>query len=191
MLFNTLVFSALATSTLAFPFNVEQRSAGYGRRAPRDPAANLPACGPDTVTCKCPAGSIYQTSSSYAFWPVPAKEITNLTIDFLDTAWFGTSPNSTEGKGTVVGAKRHLFAQLPGSSKVDLITEELTGLTRYQDGGYYMKFQMADAPFYYPKDDGSKGLLAGSWDIVDVRNINGVAYMLWDIHVCFMDVYGE
>lgn len=191
MLFNTLVLSALATSALAFPYNVNQRDADFSGRKQKDPSANLPACGPNTVTCKCPAGSIYQTSSSYAFWPVPASDITALTIDFLNTAWFGTSPDSTEGNGTVVGAKRHLGAQLPGSSKIDVIVEELTGLTRYADGGYYMKFQMADAPFYYPKDDGSKGLLAGSWDIVEVRNINNVAYMLWDIHVCFMDVYGK
>jgi hypothetical protein len=188
MLFNTIVLSALATSALAFPYNVEKRT---NSRKQNDPQANLPACGPNTVTCKCPANSFYQTSSSYAFWPVPASEITRLSVNFLDTAWFGTSPESTEGNGTTVGAKRHLRAQLPEGKNIDLITEELTQLTHYPDGGYYMKFQMADAPFWYEKTGGKKGLLAGSWDIVEVRNINNVAYMLWDIHVCFMDSYGE
>lgn len=188
MLFNTILFSALATSTLAFPFNQIQKRTG-GRN---NPQANLPECGPDVVTCRCPAGSFYQTSSSYAFWPVSASEITRLTVDFLDTAWFGTSPESTEGNGTTVGAKRFLRAALPEGLRDELITEELTELTLYPEGGYWMKFQMGDAPFWYEKAGRNNwGLLAGSWDIVDVREINGMAYMLWDIHVCFSDVYGK
>ncbi|CAO2652185.1 Nn.00g004680.m01.CDS01 [Neocucurbitaria sp. VM-36] len=188
MLFTTIALSALATSTLAFPFNqIEKRNGG---RKSNNPQASLPECGPDTVTCRCPANSFYQTSSSYAFWPVSASEITRLTVNFLDTAWFGTAPERTEGNGTAVGAKRYLRAELPEGKNVELIMEELTELTYYPDGGYWMKFQMGDAPFWYEKEQrGNWGLLAGSWDIVDVREINGMAYMLWDIHVCFMDTY--
>ena len=189
MLFTTIALSALATSTLAFPFNHIEKRTGDRRS---NPQASLPVCGPDTVTCRCPANSFYQTSSSYAFWPVPASEITRLTVNFLDTAWFGTAPERTEGNGTVVGAKRFLRSELPDSKNVELITEQLTELKYYPEGGYWMKFQMGDAPFWYEKKArGNWGLLAGSWDIVDVREINGMTYMLWDIHVCFMDSYGQ
>lgn len=190
MLFTTVVLSALATSTLAFPFqHIEKRQ---NSRRTNYSQSSLPGCGTNTVTCRCPANSFYQTSSSYAFWPVPASEITNLTVDFLDSSWLGTSPESTSGNGTTVGAKRYLRAPLPESKNAELIVEELTELSLKPDGGYSMKFQMADMPFWYEKERrGAWGLLAGSWDLVDVRDINGWAYMLWDIHVCFMDAYGK
>ncbi|KAF1938008.1 hypothetical protein EJ02DRAFT_475210 [Clathrospora elynae] len=183
MLFNAITISALATSTLAFPFNhIEKRAT--------NPQNSLPDCGPASVTCKCPKNSFYQTSSSYAFWPVKASEITRLSSNFLDTAWFGTSPQSIEGNGTVVGAKRHLLAELPGANNLEMIVEQLTRLDFNPDGGYYMKFEMADTPLTYQKTKkGDSGLLAGSWDIVDVRQIGDMTYMLWDIHVCFMDPY--
>ena len=193
MLFTSIILSALATTTLAFPYTqLEKRSGDRNGGNNNNPQASLPLCGPETVTCRCPKNSIYQTSSSYAFWPVAASDITRLTVDFLDTAWFGTAPERTTGNGTTVGAKRYLRAELPEGKNIELIMEELTKLTYYPDGGYYMEFQMGDAPFWYEKTGrGQRGLLAGSWDIVDVRQIGDMTYMLWDIHVCFMDVYGE
>ena len=195
MLFNTVLLSALATTALAFPYNqVEKRNKPVSKRTWRlnDPVAALPECGASVETCRCPTGTFYQTSSSYAFWPVSASEITRLTVDFLDTAWFGTAPESVEGNGTTVGAKRFLRAELPEGKDIALITEELTELVFHPEGGYWMKFEMNDAPFWYEKESqGQWGLLAGSWDIVDVREVNGMAYMLWDIHVCFSDHYGK
>ncbi|KAJ4375873.1 hypothetical protein N0V83_001151 [Neocucurbitaria cava] len=188
MLFTTIVLSALATSTLAFPFKeFEKRNGGHKSN---DPQASLPECNADPVACRCPADSFYQTSSSYSFWPVHASEITRLTVNFLDAAWLGTTPERTEGNGTAVGAKRYLRTELPDSQKAELVMEELTELTLRPDGGYYSKFRMGDAPFWYEKKTpGKKGLIAGSWDNIDVRDINGMAYMLWDIHVCFMDLF--
>lgn len=93
-----------------------------------------------------------------------------------------------------MGAKRYLRAELPEGKNIELITEELTELEMYpNDGGYWMKFQMGDAPFWYEKTGGRgrRGLLAGSWDILEVREVGGMAYMLWDIHVCFSDGYGK
>ncbi|OAL43837.1 hypothetical protein IQ07DRAFT_592644 [Pyrenochaeta sp. DS3sAY3a] len=189
MLFNTLLISALASSALAFPFNqVAKRSGRAGNRRTTPAQAALPDCSPDFVTCRCPADSFYQTSSSYIFWPVPAAEITRLTLNFHETAWFGTSPERVEGNATAVGSKRFLRTELPDSFGTELIVEELTELELYEDGGYWMKFQMGDQPFWYQKKArGQWGLLAGSYDLIDVREVNGMAYMLWDIHICFMD----
>ncbi|KAF2192166.1 hypothetical protein K469DRAFT_555000 [Zopfia rhizophila CBS 207.26] len=151
----------------------------------------LPPCGPNpAVACRCPPGSFYQTSTSYAFYPVAAKEITRITGQFLETAWFGTSPTRTTGQSTKPGAKRFLMGEVPGGTKELLITEKLTKWDAYpNNGGYYMKFQMDDAPVRYQKKDGGRGMLAGSWDIVDVREVNGQTYMLWNIYVCFSDVF--
>ncbi|KAL5372054.1 hypothetical protein DPSP01_013797 [Paraphaeosphaeria sporulosa] len=177
------VVASLAMSALSFPMSIQQRS-----------TADIPTCGPEPQACICPAGSFFQASSSYAIYPVAAKEITRVTGQFLNTAWFGTSPDHVTGSSTTPGAKRFLYAGLPGGSSEYLITEQLTKFeprtTRGRTNvGYYMKFQMADAPLTYNKTDGTQGLLAGSWDIVDVREINGQTLMLWSIYVCFGDAY--
>ncbi len=195
MFVKALAVTALATTTAAFPYRQYTRDSSppnqtYGA-TPADPEASLPLCGPETVTCRCPEGSFYQQSSSFAFWPVPAKDITEITANLFHTGWFGTEPEKTTGNGTEPGAVRYLSAELPGGKNIEVIQERLTELNFTADGGYYMKFQMNDAPMYYEKKEGPDGLLAGSWDIIDVRDINGTAYMLWDIHVCFSDLYGE
>ncbi|KAF2809438.1 uncharacterized protein BDZ99DRAFT_388130 [Mytilinidion resinicola] len=183
-----LLLTTFALSTLSSPVNVS-RNDSYGNQAPQGLAA-APACGPDPVTCRCPTGSFYQTSTSYSFYPVAAKEVTRITGHFLDTAWFGTSPNRTTGQTTTPGAKRYLWGDVPDGKSQLLIAEKLTQFTAYpNDGGYYMKFQMDDAPVKYAKKSGGKGVLAGSWDIVDVREVDGQTFMLWNIYVCFGDLF--
>jgi hypothetical protein len=217
MLLTIFLLSTLAPFALAFPYpQLEKRNSGasYNTSRLKNPQASLPECGPDSVrphttsspaknispttnhttqvTCRCPPNSFYQTSSSYAIYPVTATTLSALTIDFHNTAWFGTSPDYVTGEnGTTIGAKRYLRAELPEGKEIALITEELTELNIYEEGGFWMKFQMADAPIRYEKMGGGKGLLAGSWDILEVREVRGWAYLLWDIHVCFSDHYGE
>ncbi|KAF2490809.1 hypothetical protein BU16DRAFT_516715 [Lophium mytilinum] len=189
MLFKNILLLTFALSALSSPLNASSNGNSYRNSAPQGEAA-APACGPNPVTCRCPKGTFYQTSTSYAFYPVAAKEVTRITGHFLDTAWFGTTPNRTTGQTTTPGAKRFLWGDVPDGKSQLLITEELTQFNAYpNDGGYYMKFQMADAPLKYTKKSGGKGLLAGSWDIVDVREVNGHTFMLWNIYVCFGDLF--
>jgi len=178
MRFNIFAISPLILSALALP------AATKPQPTPTPP--KLPACGPTPQPCSCPAGTYYQESTSFAIIPASVPDLQSIIGDFLNTAWFGTSPTSTIGNGFVPGAQRTLLGGIPGAG-VYPITEKLTQWKPYpNNAGFLQKFQMADTPFYFNMANGAPGILGGTWDTVDVHAIGPHASSwLWNIYACF------
>ncbi|KAA8571064.1 hypothetical protein MFRU_028g00830 [Monilinia fructicola] len=184
MRFSILAITPLIASTFALPAASVANSNSRPHPTPTPP--KLPACGPTPQPCSCPAGTYFQSSTSLAIVPASAADLQSVIGDFLSTAWFGTSPESVTGTGFVPGAQRHLLGGIPGAG-VYPITEELTLWKQYpNNAGFFQKFQMADAPFYFNLTSGAPGILAGTWDIVDVHAIgSSSSSWLWNIYACF------
>ncbi|APA13061.1 hypothetical protein SS1G_08566 [Sclerotinia sclerotiorum 1980 UF-70] len=184
MRFSIFAITPLIASALALPAATVASSNSKSRPTPSPP--KLPACGPTPQPCSCPAGTYYQVSTSVAIVPASASDLQSVIGNFLQTSWFGTSPESITGTGTIPGAQRHLLGEIPGAG-IYPITEELTLYKPYpNNGGFYQKFQMGDAPFYFNMTTGAPGILGGTWDIVDVHAIGSkTSSWLWNIYACF------
>ncbi|ATZ55949.1 hypothetical protein BCIN_12g04930 [Botrytis cinerea B05.10] len=184
MRFSILAITPLIASALALPAATTVDSLSKSRPTPSPP--KLPTCGPTPQPCSCPAGTYYQVSTSIAIIPASVSDLQSIIGDFLSTSWFGTSPESVTGTGFAPGAKRNLLGGIPGAG-VYPITEELTLWKTYpNNAGFYQKFQMADAPFYFNLTTGAPGILAGTWDIMDVHAIgSSSSSWLWNIYACF------
>ncbi|KAL7651608.1 hypothetical protein ACMYSQ_008949 [Aspergillus niger] len=169
--FATFVFSALALPT------------GGNHKA-------LPACDATPRPCSCPTGTFLQNSTSWATWPVPAKGISDITANFFETAWFGTSPSETHGEPYTPGAERVLYGELPNAGVYPMTEELRTFKWLPRNKGYQLTFGLADVPFYYNTTSGPAGQLGGTWEWMDVHAIGKKeTYMLWNIHACFSSAY--
>ncbi|QSZ34267.1 hypothetical protein DSL72_005857 [Monilinia vaccinii-corymbosi] len=184
MRFSILTITPLIASAFALPAATGANSNYRPHPVPTPP--KLPACGPSPQPCSCPAGTYFQSSTSVAIVPVSVPVLQSVIGDFLSTAWFGASPESVTGTGFAPGAKRNIMGGIPGAG-VYLITEELTQWKQYpNNAGFFQKFQMADAPFYFNLTSGAPGILGGTWDIVDVHAIGPrSSSWLWNIYACF------
>ncbi|TGO08142.1 hypothetical protein BTUL_0224g00150 [Botrytis tulipae] len=184
MRFSILAIAPLIASVLALPAATTVDSLSKSRPTPSPP--QLPVCGPTPRPCSCPAGTYYQVSTSVSIIPASVSDLKSIIGDFLVTSWFGTAPESVTGTGFVTGAKRNLLGGIPGAG-VYPITEELTQWNPYpNNAGFFQKFQMADAPFYFNLTTGAPGILGGTWDIMDVHAIgSSSSSWLWNIYACF------
>lgn len=184
MRFSIFAITPLTATALALPAadTANSNSEPHSTLAP----SQLPACGPTPGPCSCPAGTFYKSSTSHSIIPASASDLQAVIGDFLSTAWFGTSPVAVVGTGTTPGAKRTLLSGIPGAGVYPFV-EQLTKFTAYPgNSGFYQKFQMIDTPFDFTMNDGTPGILAGTWDIVDVHAVGSKSTSwLWNIYACF------
>ena len=119
-----------------------------------------------------------------------------ITCKVLQTAWFGASAASTTGNGLIPGATRTIFSGLPDiSPPTEIIpsTEELTQLTPLSGGsspsfknGFFTKWNLIDTPVHYNSTSPSgKGILAGTWDTMEIRAVGHQTFWYWNIYACF------
>ncbi len=180
MIFTTIFLSALATSSFAYPFDIEKRD-----------AAAVPPCGYTVQDCACPDGSTYQKSITSAIYPTDPAPITALTSDFFKTAWFGQTPAKTEGTDNTPGAKRFFPTMLPSGKAPVTVEEELSKLSKNYDGGYTMQFGFTNVPFTYDKTDGTKGHIGGTWETISVSSDGKNTRFQWDTQACFSGPWGK
>ncbi|TGJ80889.1 hypothetical protein E0Z10_g7883 [Xylaria hypoxylon] len=157
----------------------------------------FPKCNADPQGCVCPKGTVFQSSTSYAMVYADTGDLTELISNFTNTAWFGTSPTKIfrggsrhptrlligDVEGVPVPTKEQLMVFTDYSGKSDQ-----SKTTRFEDG-FFMKFQVIDTPIKYSGSSGP-GIIAGSWDIMDVRRIGEQQTMwVWSIYVCFSSAF--
>ncbi|KAI0423632.1 hypothetical protein F5Y09DRAFT_355172 [Xylaria sp. FL1042] len=152
----------------------------------------FPECDATPRSCVCPEGTLFQASTSYAMVYADTGDLTELISNFTDTAWFGTSPTSVSGDAT--HPIRLLIADVDGmpvatKEQLTLFTDysgksDQSGTTRFEDG-FFMKYQAVDTPVTFNGDSGP-GIIAGSWDTMDVRRIGEQETIwVWSIYACF------
>ena len=174
MLFTATLLSALATLTLAYPFEASKRAANA-----------LSACGYTVQNCACPANTTYQKSIASAVYPTVAGPITDISSDFFKSAWFGQSPDKTEGTDNAPGAIRYFPTMLPNGKAPVTVAEQLTSFSKNADGGYTMAFGFANVPFTYPENDGTTGHIGGTWETITVSSDGKTTRFQWDTQLCF------
>jgi len=151
-------------------------------------SSTLPACNAVAGPCTCPPGSFYVHSTTYAFYPAAARDVTAICGNFFDISWFGITVNRTEGPPNRPGSKRAAY-ELPPDGKDKLLTQEqLTNYTRSRDGGFYYSYNSINNPLKYEKTDGTIGAVEGSWEFIDVKEISpGWTSFIWNVHACLTD----
>ncbi|KAF2198588.1 hypothetical protein GQ43DRAFT_443207 [Delitschia confertaspora ATCC 74209] len=150
----------------------------------------LPPCGPASGPCTCPSGSFYVASTTYAFYPASAKDITAITGKFFDISWFGISINQTTGTDKIPGATRAAYEPVPNGVAELLTQEKMTNYTTYRSGGFFFQYEGINLPLKYMKTDGTTGAVAGSWEFIDVKEVTwGWTSFVWNIHACLTDVW--
>ncbi|KAI1120264.1 hypothetical protein F5Y10DRAFT_273241 [Nemania abortiva] len=177
-----LILALLAGSAAATPVTTKQM---------------FPSCNANPQGCVCPKGTVFQSSTSYATVYADTGDLTELISNFTNTAWFGTSPTKIFGgrsmhptrlligdvDGVPVPTKEQLMVFTDYSGKSDQ-----SKTTRFEDG-FFMKFQVIDTPIKYNGNSGP-GIIAGSWDTMDVRRIGEQETMwVWSIYVCFSSAF--
>ncbi|KAI3321622.1 hypothetical protein HD806DRAFT_545820 [Xylariaceae sp. AK1471] len=185
-----LILFLLVGSAAAFPANPRDATNGTEIKP------KFPECDATPQSCVCPNGTFFQASTSYATMYADTGDLTELISNFTNTAWFGTSPTSISGsamhpirlligdvEGVPVATNEQLTVFTDYSGKSDQ-----SKTTRFEDG-FFMKFQVIDTPITYYGDSGP-GIIAGSWDTMDVRRIGEQETMwIWSIYVCFSSAF--
>ncbi|KAI0447483.1 hypothetical protein F4803DRAFT_324897 [Xylaria telfairii] len=181
-----LLLSLLVASAAAFPSTPKYPPNGNNTKP------KFPKCDATPQSCVCPSGTVFQSSTSYATVYADTGDLTELISNFTNTAWFGTSPTSISGDaknpvrlliGDVEGVP------VPTNEKLTVFTDysgksDQSRTTRFNDG-FFMKFEVVDTPITYYGNTG-RGIIAGSWDTMDVRRIGKKETMwVWSIYACF------
>ena len=99
---------------------------------------SLPACSWTPQPCSCPSGTTFVNSTTWAVIDANARDISAITDNFLDSAWFGSVPIATTGDPKQPGATRSL------TQGNDVFVEELFSFHKSLDGSFIMKYQQAD-----------------------------------------------
>ncbi|KAI8946989.1 hypothetical protein F4801DRAFT_30444 [Xylaria longipes] len=197
MLSARLILALLIGSAAAFPAKPRYatNSTKIDGRVPIK--QKFPECDATPQGCVCPQGTVFQSSTSYATVYADTGDLTELISNFTDTAWFGTSPTKTfrgdsmhpirlligDVEGVPVPTREQLMVFIDYSGKSDQ-----SNTTRFEDG-FFMKFEVIDTPITYHGNSGP-GIIAGSWDTMDVRRIGDQETMwVWSIYVCFSSVF--
>ncbi|PKY03679.1 hypothetical protein P168DRAFT_282398 [Aspergillus campestris IBT 28561] len=147
----------------------------------------LPLCSAATPrACACPSGTTFVNSTTWARYPATVKDVTAITGNYFETAWFGSSPIKTAGHPYMVGADRTLMGELPNTAAFPA-TERLTMYKQLPfRSGFQIKYDMVDTPFHYNQTNGEQGQIAGYWEYMEVRAVGpNRTHWLWNIYSCF------
>ena len=73
----------------------------------------LPTCSSLTFgsPCQCPAGTKYETTTTYAVIGANAKDVQALTGSFFNIEWLGMMPEKTAGPDNSIGSTRTDFVR--------------------------------------------------------------------------------
>ncbi|PLN76558.1 hypothetical protein BDW42DRAFT_198896 [Aspergillus taichungensis] len=147
----------------------------------------LPLCSASTPrACACPSGTTFTNSTTWARYPAAVKDVTAITGNYFETAWFGSSPIKTSGQPYTVGADRTLMGELPNTAPFPA-TERLTMHKQLPNhSGFQIKYQMVDAPFHYNQTNGERGQIFGYWEFMEIHAVSPIrTHWVWNIYSCF------
>ncbi|MCJ1366362.1 hypothetical protein MMC16_005490 [Acarospora aff. strigata] len=149
----------------------------------------LPDCGQKDRPCKCPSGTSFLNSTTYAVIGGSAKDIKAIAGSYFNTDWFGFTPDSVTGPDNTKGSWR----TLTGETDVGTYTflERLYEIKEKRDGSFLHKYDQKNNPvIFYPQH--GNGSFAGYWDTLDVKYVDDCKTdVLWNIYACFTNGKSE
>ncbi|CAM1511884.1 Fc.00g093970.m01.CDS01 [Cosmosporella sp. VM-42] len=162
----------------------------HGKQVSRA-SSSLPVCGPTVQPCQCPEGTFYSVVTTYGFFPVTAKDVSDITaISFTDVTFLGLNFANTTGQGFEIGSSRTFSLDWDAASKPVSVTEVLTSYNDYPNrAGYNMTWDMGNTPYHYTRKDGSVGLVGGFWSFEELRQVGDDSFFLWSTWSCFGDSF--